>query len=201
MSRFTRNTLLALSVASGAVGAHAQTNLLSDGDFEAFTGQVASGGYTTIHAPGTLGAWTVGGDSVDLIRNAYGSIADVSVDLSGADAGSLSQSFMAQAGQSYTLSWDYFRNDGGTDLTVSFGGQNYVYTPPASVTTASLTVTALTSGLQTVSFAGGHSNQGPVLDNVSLVVTAVPEPETYAMLLAGLGAVGFVARRRGAEQR
>ena len=27
-------------------------------------------------------------------------------------------------------------------------------------------------------------------------VTAVPEPETYAMLLAGLGAVGFMSRRR-----
>jgi len=36
------------------------------------------------------------------------------------------------------------------------------------------------------------------IDNVSLSVTAaaVPEPGTYAMLLAGLGAVGFVARRR-----
>ena len=31
-------------------------------------------------------------------------------------------------------------------------------------------------------------------DNVS--VTAVPEPETYAMMLAGLGAIGFMARRR-----
>ena len=27
-------------------------------------------------------------------------------------------------------------------------------------------------------------------------VTAVPEPETYAMMLAGLGALGFLARRR-----
>ena len=30
----------------------------------------------------------------------------------------------------------------------------------------------------------------------NLVATLVPEPETYAMLLAGLGAVGFLARRR-----
>jgi len=29
-----------------------------------------------------------------------------------------------------------------------------------------------------------------------LSVTAVPEPETYAMMLAGLGALGFLARRR-----
>ncbi len=30
----------------------------------------------------------------------------------------------------------------------------------------------------------------------NFTVTAVPEPETYALLLAGLGAVGFMARRR-----
>ena len=29
-----------------------------------------------------------------------------------------------------------------------------------------------------------------------IVITAVPEPETYAMLLAGLGLIGFVARRK-----
>ena len=34
------------------------------------------------------------------------------------------------------------------------------------------------------------------VSNVAANVTAVPEPETYAMLLAGLGLLGFVARRR-----
>src|SRR6186713_3444616 len=31
---------------------------------------------------------------------------------------------------------------------------------------------------------------------VGLKVAAIPEPETYALMLAGLGAIGFVARRR-----
>ena len=31
---------------------------------------------------------------------------------------------------------------------------------------------------------------------VGLKVSAIPEPESYALLLAGLGAVGFIARRR-----
>ena len=34
------------------------------------------------------------------------------------------------------------------------------------------------------------------LDNVNVSIAAVPEPETYAMLLAGLGLIGFAARRR-----
>jgi len=32
-----------------------------------------------------------------------------------------------------------------------------------------------------------------------LVAAPVPEPSTYALLLGGLGLVGFVARRRGAK--
>lgn len=37
-------------------------------------------------------------------------------------------------------------------------------------------------------------------DNHSFSVTAVPEPETYAMMLAGLGLMGAVVRRRKSKQ-
>ena len=35
-----------------------------------------------------------------------------------------------------------------------------------------------------------------VSEGITLTITPIPEPETYAMLLAGLGLMGFVARRR-----
>lgn len=36
----------------------------------------------------------------------------------------------------------------------------------------------------------------PTVDNLTLAVAVVPEPGTYGMMLAGLGLVGFLARRR-----
>lgn len=58
---------------------------------------------------------------------------------------------------------------------------------------------SMTAGTHSFSFV---NTQGTFyLDNFSVSVTAapVPEPETYAMMLAGLGALGFMARRRRAS--
>jgi hypothetical protein len=43
----------------------------------------------------------------------------------------------------------------------------------------------------------GGTMQG-TYPNIQTITAAVPEPETYAMMLAGLGMMGFVARRRKA---
>jgi hypothetical protein len=54
--------------------------------------------------------------------------------------------------------------------------------------------TTLALEASTQSFAGGPETF--LIYNLDAPLPAVPEPGTYAMLLAGLGAIGFVARRR-----
>jgi hypothetical protein len=43
---------------------------------------------------------------------------------------------------------------------------------------------------------GGFSGYQAMTESFGLQVTAVPEPESYAMLLAGLGMIGLIASRR-----
>jgi hypothetical protein len=49
------------------------------------------------------------------------------------------------------------------------------------------------TGRGSMTIYGVSIDNAPVLNTL---VTAVPEPETYALMLAGLGLVGFAARRR-----
>jgi len=65
----------------------------------------------------------------------------------------------------------------------------------------SLAPTLITAGMQHVAITGtgtgvisGHLDFTPAA--APLPSAPVPEPETYTMLLAGLGALGFIARRR-----
>ncbi|MCV2357072.1 FxDxF family PEP-CTERM protein [Paucibacter sp. B2R-40] len=69
-----------------------------------------------------------------------------------------------------------------------FGVDVWQYLVPTVTNTVhTIVVTGKAIGGSTVGFTG------------SIAVTAVPEPTTYALLLGGLGVVGFVARRRKAD--
>ena len=59
-----------------------------------------------------------------------------------------------------------------------------------------LGITRDTADIRSISFKGN----AVVLDDLSFT-TPVPEPETYAMLLAGLGMIGAVAKRRRHTKR
>jgi hypothetical protein len=45
-----------------------------------------------------------------------------------------------------------------------------------------------------LTYAGGINNDGQVI-----AMGVIPEPETYALMLAGLGLIGFMGQRKNAE--
>ena len=55
---------------------------------------------------------------------------------------------------------------------------------------------SLLSGPLTLTVMGTLSQGGSYSGTMNLLLTPVPEPETYAMMLGGLGLLGFMARRR-----
>jgi len=87
-------------------------------------------------------------------------------------------------------------------FTIESGGPNAEY-GGASIYAVGNTVYGA-EGNGVVQFTGSFTSiswTNPVYENwygftVGVPVVAVPEPETYALMLAGLAALGFVARRR-----
>ena len=119
----------------------------------------------------------------------------------------ISQSVVTDAGQNYHLSYWYSPRGGvawdSNDISV-YWNDTLLTTNTGSGIGQSGNVWQQfefdvigTGELDTLKFAAGGTAQtyGGSLDNVSLVA-AVPEPETYALMMAGLGAVAFMARRR-----
>ncbi len=91
-----------------------------------------------------------------------------------------------------------------TAFTIESGGPSAEY-GGASITSAGNTVFG-SEGNGTIQFTGSVTSiswTNPVAENwygftVGTSVQAIPEPETYALMLAGLAAIGFAARRRSA---
>jgi hypothetical protein len=100
------------------------------------------------------------------------------------------------------------------------GGQGVVFNNFNSSALTGFTLdSAPSSGPRELNFTGGLASHGTATATFNLnlpdpgagntttftltqmpSVSAVPEPETYAMLMAGLGVIGFMVRRRTAKQ-
>ena len=117
----------------------------------------------------------------------------------------ISQDISTGANQSLLLSFAYAPRAGvsaaSNPIDVLWNGTSIgVYSGNGAVSSSwynvSLFLLGNGSGTNTLKFkaAGTSDSYGGSLDNIS--VTAVPEPETSAMLLAGLGLLAAVARRR-----
>nr|WP_315473358.1 choice-of-anchor C family protein [uncultured Rhodoferax sp.] len=198
---------LAVALLAGATQANA-TNLVANGGFESETVQNTGAGFDTFNSISQgLTGWTVNLRTVDLVSNAYWTAAsgNNSLDLNGLGKGVISQVLSTVVGQIYTLSFELAGNPVAgpaiKGLSVNLGpiGLYSFDTTGHSTTnmgwTRYTTQFAAVSTSTTLSFASQVSGPaGPALDNIS--VSAVPEPETYALLLAGLGLMGTVARRR-----
>jgi hypothetical protein len=79
------------------------------------------------------------------------------------------------------------------------GGSGGGYVVPLNFTVHNATISEfnhLSSGGTGAYFAADVLNLSGKTGAIGATVAAVPEPETYAMLLSGLGLIGFVARRR-----
>jgi hypothetical protein len=208
---------LALALLSGWAQAD---NLIANGSFEGDSatplinnrGDANSMALTT--GSNYLPGWTVTGPEIAWIGsgNPYAlsaSHGDRFIDLTGwsnsnATPGGVVQTINTVAGGHYTLDFDMGNsvnyNYGSTvALTASAGNTSQVFTNTDTTGTNSwqhFTLNFTASGNTTdVSFTGKSAIFYIGVDNVA-VTAAVPEPETWGMLLAGLGLVGVIARRR-----
>ena len=182
-----------------------------DGGFE--VPSIGGASYVTYNANSnnSFGNWTVTAGNIDLIGSYWASAEGTqSVDLSGTQAGAISQTVTTVAGQSYNLSFALAGNPDGVasdhikTVNVGVDGNTSAFTfdvnghSDASMGWTMKTLQFVAVGNSTVlSFASGNnSSQGPALDDVRLT-PATPEPGSVALLVGmSLSGAGFLVRRR-----
>lgn len=133
----------------------------------------------------------------DLVGAFIQNIADVQVSLNGTQ---FSGPLYSAAWNPATLDWDSAPAVVSTNAALN----NFVFADsnvPTDFGASNYFMFTNDSTYGSLAYANNTNNGGIALDSPtnaswSLVAAPVPEPESYAMLLAGLGLMGVVARRR-----
>ena len=203
----------AIAALATAGAANAATELVVNGGFAGNIGRGATA-VSTVSATQIAG-WTVLTNYVDWSNNAWQSSDGdgFSIDLIGGfGRGVIAQTIATQAGRTYNLTFDISGNpdsqrDAGRFVTVSAGGADIGVTQyvlgaantRGNMLWSSRSMSFVATGASTQIVFTGTSDDpanccwGAALDNVS-VMTAVPEPATWAMMIVGFGAAGSMVR-------
>ncbi len=203
-------TLIAAAItllAAAPTLALASTNLVVNGSFE---DTVQRNGSWAIH--GALNGWTKeSGTGIEVRNNAVGKAFDgnnfVELDSDTANGNTIMRQLLTTttAGQLYDLSFAYsarpgLANAASNGVSVSWNGTVLTSLSGKGGTShnwveVGLQVVGTGNDVLRFSATGPNDSLGGSLDNVSLTA-AVPEPGTYALMAAGLLALGFITRRR-----
>lgn len=185
---------LTAAVLALAVSSQVQASVVFSDDFESYPLQ--------LNAPMTPN-WTVTNGTVDVIGSPPPFFDFLPgnghyVDLAGSTgAFGLLSTVSSFAAGNYTLSFALAGTQRSPDNTtrISLGNWSTSLSPLASdpFTTYTFSFTT-TGGVLSFQDSGPAGNEGNLLDNV--VLSAVPEPSTWALMIAGFTVVGFGLRRR-----
>ena len=194
---------LAVALAATLGTAHAAPNLVVDGSFE---DQAQATGSWAVYS--TINGWTTtSGSGIEVRNQVAGNAFDGHnyVELDSNNNSAMAQKLLTTAGTQYTLSFEYSARAGvsaaSNPIEVLWNGVS-VATVTADGTGLSgndwhlfsYNVTGTGSDTLTFRAVGVNDSVGGSLDAVS--VSAVPEASTYAMMFAGLIAIGFSLRGR-----
>ena len=195
----------------------AQANLINDGSFELGTFVDDGNGTDSFNAgPTTITDWVAVGRQVSWIRspNPWGLSAqdgthflDLTGYASGAPFGGVAQTITTVVGQPYDLSFylgSYTQRFGGPPVSILAAAGSTSHTFMVSTTSTSSTWTPFsmlftaTSANTTITLTGAAGVDYIGLDNVNVdLESAVPEPETWTLMVLGLGLLlGSIIRQR-----